>query len=599
MKSTGPEARQTNNTQKAQSAKKVNQAVNATKVPRPVHKVIQGCAKTPASAKRSLNTKVICDIANLVLVDQTSKKFLRCELHDKAPISDKVPPRIARLLKSHDLVMELVSDYEAMTGTKSFVSDKKFVVLAINRNLKGNCPNHDHPAVVVSAASSTDDKYSRDWKTQQVDLLKIPARPIPATDRLSAWILPFWRFLTGVMDLNVGARSCGVGVQSPVNHEFTALVRIFPNDQYELTFQLPPFKKWAKEKERRHWDDKKMDAGSTSASTFGKKTSGASYEREKVGDKAATWSSTVGQQSGDRYNERKSSYKDGQLTAKSSQTSYSAGGLASTTVDSDGETSHHTSLKLELKHNGEPYKLEETLENTVNIVFTIVGAIVRIKDMLDLVPKVGLTYKFEVSVLEGSIKGTWGNRIPEGADSQGPRYTAVQPFFDIDVELKLFDLSFELGFGFELRIPPVIEWFDASDTLEIILKAAIEASIDVGIKYTAKSTSKENHKLAIESKPKLKVFVEFAVNVFGKGLRSIGGVRGGFECEASFHVSFSHAPDFEAKAGSKPIELYGEYFYDVVLWDSSGHWERVLVEEHNFYEGTLPPTAHGGAGGSW
>ena len=570
------------------TAKKVaaaNKKVNTKCGPLPVGKAQQSCSKS----KNKPNTIHPCDIGQLKLEDTTSKSSLVCTKHTTS--CPTAPPRIAELLKSHDLVMELVSDYELVTDTEEPVSGKTFVELVVTRVGKGNCPNHEHPSVELATSGSTEAKYSHNWKTDPPKSVTIPARPLPKLDRAISWIAPFWNFRTGVIDLTVTAEGCGVGFQSPVNQKFDALIRIYPNDLLELSFTVPPFKKW--EKEVKHMQslsgNKSFDSRDYSSSTFGSKVSSSSFEREKEEAGAVKWSSTKGEMSGKSFKETETKYEDGRLTKETSRTGHSYGGIGYKKKGDDGKKYSSNNLELTLTRNGEACITSNILTNIVKVIHSIHSSIQTIKDALDIVPKVGLTYSIEASVLEGSITGTWGNRIPEGPNGSGDRFTAVEHFFDIDVELKLFEASFDLGFGFEIKIPPVVDWFDAPETLEIVLKAAISASLDFNITYHAKSDTKVNHKVVLASEPKLKVYLEFTVNVMGKGLRSEGGVRGGFEGEASFLVSFSQPPGFEAKLGSKPIEVYGEYFYDLILWHGSEHWEHELVKEHTFYEGPLPP----------
>ena len=52
----------------------------------------------------------------------------------------------------------------------------------------------------------------------------------------------------------------------------------------------------------------------------------------------------------------------------------------------------------------------------------------------------------------------------------------------------------------------------------------------------------------------------------------------GIKAEGSFHVSFSHAPDFELDAGLKPVIVYARYFVDVLVYDTSYHWEHELIK---------------------
>ena len=90
----------------------------------------------------------------------------------------------------------------------------------------------------------------------------------------------------------------------------------------------------------------------------------------------------------------------------------------------------------------------------------------------------------------------------------------------------MFELSFELCFGFELTVPPVVAWFD-DPTFEIIVKAAVKTSAELAIEYTALSTSKDNHKVKAETEPELTFYLEFRVMINGKGLDADAGVRGG------------------------------------------------------------------------
>ena len=130
-------------------------------------------------------------------------------------------------------------------------------------------------------------------------------------------------------------------------------------------------------------------------------------------------------------------------------------------------------------------------------------------------------------------------------------------------------------------------WLSKENTLEVILKVALQLSLDLSLHYTATSTSKENHELKLESKPKAKAYVEFKVTVMGKGLDSEGGIRGGLECEVNFHISFSKPPEIEGEIKSTPLQVYAAYFVDLLLYDRSGTWEYTFIEETELFKGPL------------
>ena len=248
------------------------------------------------------------------------------------------------------------------------------------------------------------------------------------------------------------------------------------------------------------------------------------------------------------------------------RTNYSAGSLLSLTTKGDEDCSGGsvgTSLELTLAHNGASVDLKGGGGGGASTVFGIMHTISSIKDAIKQVPKVGLTYKLDASILRRSVIAKWGNRLNDGPNGSGPRYVAVESYFDVDVKVKLFELSFELGFGFELTVPPVVAWFD-DPTFEIIVKAAVKTSAELAIEYTRRSALvKTIMRSKAETEPELTVYLEFRVMINGKGLDADAGVRGGIKAEGSFHASIQSPPDFELDAGLKPVIVYARYFVDI------------------------------------
>src|SRR5579872_2551064 len=228
----------------AQSVKKVNLAVNQKMTTRQLGKMSETCGEPHTPPRKRLNTKVHCDIAKLTLEDKLSKKSLSCSSHDPLAFMG-APPRIVRNLRMFDLVMELVSDYEQAFTRKQFDEDeKKFVELTIKREGAGQCPNYEHPSVTMKPVSGEDSEFDLDWNTRKPAPMKIPARPISESDQFDGWLRPHWHFEERVRELIVAAEGCGVGYESPVNQRLTALVRIYPNDIYELSYSLPDWRKF-------------------------------------------------------------------------------------------------------------------------------------------------------------------------------------------------------------------------------------------------------------------------------------------------------------------------------------------------------------------
>ncbi len=495
---------------KAAAAQRVNAKVNKGKGSRPLGKTVASCAG--ASQKPAKNTTKPCDIASLTLTDSTSGQSLTCSSHAEQSYGPPVPDRAAQQLASYDLSMELLSDY-------STEDDPQIVSLLIARAPVGRCPLHQHVQVTLTPLDSGDAQYQKDWGTRPPEPLSLPARPMPTLDKMAAWIVPFWNFSGGVMDLAVDAASCGVLFTGSPNHNFKALVRIYPNDLYTLTLSVPAMAEY----------EKKKDAGKDSSSASG---------------------ADPGQTGGE---------------------------------DSDDDSG----ITLELSRNGTDIPTVDIINGIAQTVYGIYWIIKNIKTLLEDVPQFGFTYSFSASILEGSITGTWGNRIPAGPAGSGDRYTAVEPFFDIDAAVTLFSVSCELGLGFSWKVDSPTDLID-TNLLDLVAQIAFKASVEAGIKYHASSDDKSDHKVTIESEPEMTCYVEFQVNVFGKGLRADGGVTGGFEFEGSFVCSFDQPPGFNLKAGMQPIVIYAEYEVDLVLWDSKYHWDKTLMQEKIFYDGPIP-----------
>ena len=194
--------------------------------------------------------------------------------------------------------------------------------------------------------------YRRDWQTETPEEMSLPARA-SLGERAAAWIVPFWNFSEGPMDLAVIANGCGVGVESPVNYDLKSLVRIYPNDTFALSLSLPPFRKWEKEREKRHWGKSKMESESTSVSALERNNLRKKSERD---DHKGELKYTTGRYVSGHYEESEASYdKEARMEQETRRTDYSAGGLLSLTTKGDEDYSSGsvgTSLELTLAHNG-------------------------------------------------------------------------------------------------------------------------------------------------------------------------------------------------------------------------------------------------------
>jgi hypothetical protein len=179
--------------------------------------------------------------------------------------------------------------------------------------------------------------------------------------------------------------------------------------------------------------------------------------------------------------------------------------------------------------------------------------------------------------------------MPKGSEGSGDRYTAVDRYFELDIALKIFKVEIEIGLGFDWTIPSAP---GAPDVLNAVLKVAGNTSIDLNANYKAYSSEKEDHNVDLVPEESFKLYLEFAVDVFGKGLRSEGGVRGGWDCEAGLAVSFSQCPQFkEVKFGTKPLEFYGQFTLDLIIFDRTGSFTVPVMPACTIYKSDLPETA--------
>jgi hypothetical protein len=565
------------------------------------------------------------------------KKVRRLETTTKLvhqPVPARTPKHIKDWLRRYDLVLECIADYPSGLHRKAII--EKWVKLKIAGSWTGACQHHSHPLHQLQPLHNADGHKGVDWSDpnnppkEGLELLAASFH-LDKLGAAGALIAPFWNFDT-IKQFEVTAESCGVreAGQGRPNRSLTALVNIYRNDKYEIILRLPSYKswnkagsKWARQLTLRneHVQSRKIDEFRSETRTWDERTKYYSHKK------------TVDKKSGVDYTET----KIGQMTGKD-QYKATAEKVGVNGFEKDPKTGKQVLdpttgkpipkvllQQEELVHDREGFlvhkangtvRRDSTEEITKHMleditpelgVFAIfrhnereidfskiINGIVAAKEALDLIlhnmkdyfPQVGLIWNVSFEFLEGGIAGVWGNTYDE-AHARGPRYLAVESYYEISVNLCLYKLAISIGFGVSAPGPKFvgIQAWDFFAGVEGTLTSSAE------LRFLFKSDSPQKAKF--EGPTTLDLHAGVRVTVVGITFMAFIGVAGGFTVDGELAFGFDHPPELSAC-----LKMQETYWYTECT-KHSGETEKTkhkLLPEKDLLKGTFPEALHTSAG---
>lgn len=547
-----------------------------------------------------------CDVDMLKLsVSEKKGDGASVKCTEPASVDGSLTAEHRVLLAGSDLLLEVVADYHRDGSyDPDSLSKAKIIIEGITSPA---CPKGDHSLITWKGGAGSD-AVDENWRMAQPDIREVLSQSTRSFTKTGGFLAPYWPFMEDRKAVFIAAiESCGIrdGV-TPVT-SLNGRVAVYPNDSFELTMKIPPMRKvsW---KEGKSLDLKSGETTRSSSHTeskdFGREEEGTSTSRT-TGSKVDYSTQTRSESSGGLVTTTEKS--SGQKNFKESDgtktngvffedsTQVSQRGLASsrtlaesrevrysqTTSAEKMEFTDETAQQgISLKYNG----TELDISKTITLFKAAEGFKKAFEDFKNTVPKIGWQADLDIGVLEGSITGSWGMRTKSSATH--PRIWEVENFFQITVDVKLFFLKAEVGFGLDLVIE---NWFSSNPLLELILKITLSFELTLPLKGSFSSSSKENLALsaAAEGVPKLEA--KARASAVGYTYEASASLSGCLKATGTFKCGFAQPPIAEGKVEWSPLVLVG-----VVCRPDTDPWRKELLrypdvkDPKPIWEGALP-----------
>jgi hypothetical protein len=592
---------------KAGHVTKARHKINHSVEPRCTKTAVLECGTEPTEEQK--NTTVPCDVTGLGVKVTMN--------HDAIPIADfktdhrrineappeKCPSRIAKDLSNYDFVIETVSADETMIGSDSIPDWLSIAEAMITDSWMGKCPLHMHPRTVVHALDSRDRKKFEDEWGARSNKVELPARVPDVRDKEFGWT----KFPKAEsMALEVRAASCGVRFDTTPINELKALLRIFPRDDWSIKLKLPPGRDTKKNYSLK-WDGKANQDYSSSSSTsvWGSPTKKDSYSETRNKDGVLTDSSETrgkGDSTSGHYSQTtekmKTDKKTGEVNYAEEETTVTGnpyGGHTHTrdtfsTAEGDLKDTHEHSgrMSLTVSRNGGQIDASKILNTIINCVQKTKAAFAAIKDALKKAPKVGFTFDVSLVLFEGTIGYQRGYRLSSTRKSD--RYTAVTEYVDVSFVMKVIEASVELGFGLEITVPNIVDWFATKNIFEVIIKASGKASIASSINFVDSFQDDGQKEAALTVVPGVDFRLTAGAMLAGKGLKGGAGIRSkGFLMTGKITCPAGAPPTVSADIIWDAGNAYGYFFVDLGIWDKTKHFDVNLWDSRPLLHGQFPP----------
>lgn len=222
----------------------------------------------------------------------------------------------------------------------------------------------------------------------------------------------------------------------------------------------------------------------------------------------------------------------------------------SRTPDSQSDSTkkpYQLSQGISLKRNG----VELDITRMINSVLSTVSDVQKaFKSFQDNVPKVGFFAKLDISVMEGSLTGSWGNAARLKPDHA--RIWLAEPQFTITAKLKVFDLTFEAGFGVDWR---VAGFFSEKPTLEIVLKISLVLTLEVPWEASYSSARPKTLRSDLSADGTAVVQAVGRAGIMGVVIGASVDVSGGIKFSGAAECGMDRAPFIEGKVEWKKITV--------------------------------------------
>lgn len=505
----------------------------------------------------------------------------------------------ATLLKSYDLIIDTIADSpkldkaspSATPWTASLLKSLKPDPLDLveiesfrgHFHMTANCGCQAHslikiaprgsqkmaelpkPIVIVKPGANTLEKGG----------FKLSAPPLPFAD-LPSSTFPFFDLVKSIMfalqprEVEFLAQACGKRAKGDSkerqpNHDLIALLRIYRRDKWTIGIKVPPLGNYSDKREA----DKSADLFGASSGDSERKTevglAGGLLQRKTTDTVAGRnterrderwlahkgWETSEGNLGSNQYSARRFSDANGYVLDQNGRTELSSPLM---------RLSRSSGFKVVVAFNDRELDLGEFYEKIKKGIELFAKLVTDFKNLFKLVPKVGWTFDFSVSVFEGwvgiEVAPTY---VDEGAPIWDDRYCPVQYKAMGRIDLTIVNLKVTVGFGLEVKVSAL-----GLDVVELVAK--IEGSLEFKAKVAHDINMdlfKPKERFEVESSCVPALTAKASFNVVGYSLLNGQiGVEGGMEFKGCVELEWS-ARTFDLKGSlvRKPVILTGSIQY--------------------------------------
>ena len=506
-----------------------------------------------------------CDVDFLQLANTTDKQTIKATT--PASTDTSLTSEQRSLLGSDDLLLQVVADYHR--DGHYDVSKMKTAKIAITGTSSPACPDNEHPLITWRGHSPAGSGAPKHWVMSSPEAQEVLAQSTRAFSGSGGFLKPFWSFGKDRMaSFSASIESCGVRDGAEATHTLTGRVEAWPNDTFELTVKIPPFRQ-IKKSEAAHRaigsGDRTRSSSRSDSRNFGRDGSSKSWEyttNKRTGDQHGSQSSSTTKGGVTETDTYKGGRKKGEEFAETGFTVSERGALTTRTetvtqargsdeVKFSGSTT--AAQAVSLKHNGTEVDITKSINSIVALARDIKTTFDNFKNA---VPKIGWQADLDISILEGSITGRWG--ITPTPAPQHARLWTVQSYYELQVDVKIFYIKAEIGFGVDFKIE---NWFSSHPLLEVVFKISGSLTLDVPLKTAFSSGKPENvsAELSGTTTPKLEAVAR--ASALGYTANASIDISCGFKASGTFKCGFHTAPVCEAKLEWLPIRVTAQVSY--------------------------------------
>lgn len=512
-----------------------------------------------------------CDVQKFtvraqVLGDDGKDRVLKTAKHLRGqPISKKVPKEVAAYLNRYDLVIDVVAGYPS----KEDSSPDKVKIMGYADYHGSTCSRSEHPLITLRGLNTIEELKKSPgglkWKAKQSEPQLFWARSLfwdtqQHDNKLGAIFDIITSLWPGAHQKLIEVAAVGCGRRAPGGgqplRELAALVRIFRNDTWSIVLKLPPLGKYSHERAAtRSLRTGEVERSSTTSSStvFHRNQTSATQKTTSQGGVVTQRENSGSQHNGGQgssYWNQRGQHEDGkpfyhskeQNTSGTGRELYSTKGHQFEWLLPD-KIKRPSGFMLSLKRNGTEIDIagiKEILESIVKVAELIKEGFESLKRL----PQIGWKVTFSISVLEGSIEGTWGPKMIDAAVDD--RYLPVQTSFNLKINVMLISVSVEVSFGVEAM---------ALGT-GVIIKLSGTIGCKVPLKINVVGTDPFEVKLTPSVECELKV-IAYA-SVVGLSIVDVQvSVTGGITVDGKFVVDPQRGIDLQGEVKRNPIVVKG------------------------------------------